>query len=91
MTKNGKQAFGTGYIFRCAGEPYLIGTRGSPKVTRSVRSVIFGNVREHSRKPDEAFEAAEKLMPNARRVELFSRTNRPGWDVWGNEAGKFNE
>lgn len=88
-TRHGKLAFGTGYILRCAGEPFLIGTRGSPRCARNVRSVIEGPVREHSRKPDEAFAAAEALMPDARRIELFSRETRPGWACWGNEAGKF--
>ena len=85
----GKQAFGTGYILRCAGEPFLIGTRGAPRTTRSVRSVVEGPLREHSRKPDEAFIAAENLIPDARRVELFSRQARAGWQTWGNEAQKF--
>lgn len=88
-TKHGKLAFGTGYILRCAGEPFLIGTRGTPKTTRSVRSVIEGPLREHSRKPDEAFVEAQRLMPDARRLELFSRQQRPGWDSWGNEITKF--
>lgn len=88
-TKNNKQAFGTGYILRCAGEPFLIGTRGAPKTTRSTRSVIEGQVRQHSRKPDEAFAAAEALMPNARRIELFSREQRFGWRVWGNQTDHF--
>ena len=87
----GKLAFGTGYILRCAGEPFLIGTRGKPKTTRSTRSVIEWRAREHSRKPDEAFTAAEALMPEARRLELFSRQARPGWTVWGNETEKFEE
>lgn len=89
MTVNGKQAFGPGYIFRGANEPVLIGTRGNPKTTKSVRSAFFGQVREHSRKPEEAYAVAEKLMPGANRLELFSRTDRPGWQVWGDEAGKF--
>lgn len=89
-TTHGKIAFGTGYILRCSNEPFLIGTRGNPKTTRSVRSGFTGLVREHSRKPEEAFAAAEKLMPSARRLELFSRTNRPGWDSFGDETGKFN-
>jgi N6-adenosine-specific RNA methylase IME4 len=88
-TTHGKLAFGTGYILRCAGEPFLIGTRGQPKTTRSTRSVIEGPIREHSRKPDEAFSAAEKLMPDARRLELFSRQQRDGWTVWGNQTDKF--
>ena len=89
--ETGKLSFGTGYILRCAGEPFLIGTRGKPKTTRSTRSVIEGRAREHSRKPDEAFAAAEALMPDARRIELFSRQPRSGWTVWGNETGKFAE
>lgn len=90
-TKHGKLAFGTGYILRCAGEPFLIGVRGKPKTTRAVRSVIEGPVREHSRKPNEAFAAAESLMPDARRIELFSRQHRTGWANWGDQVGKFDE
>lgn len=88
-TVNGKLGFGTGYILRSAGEPFLIATRGNPKTRRNVRSVIEGQIREHSRKPDEAFEAAEMMMPEARRIELFSRQRRPGWECWGNETGRF--
>jgi len=88
-TVTGKQAFGTGYVLRSAGEPFLIGTIGKPKTTRGTRSVIEGLAREHSRKPEEAFLAAERLMPDARRIEVFSRQSRPGWAVWGNETTKF--
>ena len=88
-TVNGKQAFGTGYILRCAGEPFLIGTIGNPKTARNVRSVIEGPVRQHSRKPDEAFAAAEALLPAVQRIELFSRQERDGWDVMGYQVGMF--
>jgi N6-adenosine-specific RNA methylase IME4 len=89
-TANGKQAFGTGYILRCAGEPFLIGTVGEPACTRSVRSVIEGVVREHSRKPEEAYAAAEALCHRAmNRADLFSRETRKGWTAWGHEVGKF--
>lgn len=88
-TRYGKLAFGTGYILRCAGEPFLIGTRGRVQTSRSVRSVVEGPLREHSRKPDEAFAAAESLIPGARRLELFSRQPRVGWTVWGDQSEKF--
>ncbi len=88
-TATGKQAFGTGYILRCAGEPFLIATTGDPWSAKNVRSVIEGPVREHSRKPDEAFEAAERLAGDVPRIELFSRQERQGWDVMGNEVSKF--
>lgn len=91
-TKHGKQAFGTGYILRCAGEPFLIGTRGKPKTARNVRSVIEGKIRKHSQKPEEAFRAAEAMMPprlypdGVKRLELFSRTDRTGWKHWGDQT-----
>ena len=89
-TKNGCLAFGPGYILRGAGEPFLIGTIGSPKTTRSCRSVVEGLAREHSRKPDEAYELIKRLMPGARRADLFSRETRPGWESWGDQSTKFN-
>ena len=90
-TKTGKTAFGTGYRLRSASEPFLLATIGNPETTSSVRNVVVGKVREHSRKPEEGYVAAEALMPAAVRVEVFSRTNRPGWLSWGDEAGKFGE
>lgn len=90
-TARGKTAFGTGYRARCASEPWLLGFHGNPANSRSERNVFEGAVREHSRKPDEAYQWAERYMPGAWRVELFSRTDRPGWDAWGDEIGKFNE
>lgn len=111
-TTRGKDAFGTGYILRSSNEPFLIGTRGSPRTTRSTRSTlptyndargqlfegdwpavsvtIEAPVREHSAKPDAAYEAAEMLMPDRRYLELFSRRSRPGWTAWGDEAGKLD-
>lgn len=50
---------------------------------------IEATAREHSRKPNEAYEACEELMPDVRRLDLFSRESRPGWTAWGDEAGKF--
>lgn len=88
--ETGKLAFGTGYLLRSAGEPFLIGTIGKPATARNVRSVIEGPRREHSRKPEEAYAAAEALMPAARRIELFAREQRPGWAAWGDETTKFN-
>jgi N6-adenosine-specific RNA methylase IME4 len=90
-TIHGKVAFGTGYILRSANEPFLIGTRGEPRTSKSVRSAFHGLAREHSRKPEEGYREAERLIPNARRLELFSRTDRAGWQSWGDEAGKFGE
>lgn len=92
VTKNGKSAFGPGYRLRTNSEPYLIGTRGNPPIgARNLRNGFDGLIRAHSQKPEESYERAERMAPGVRRVELFSRTNRPGWDCWGDEAGKFGD
>ncbi|MCC6172043.1 MAG: DNA methyltransferase [Gammaproteobacteria bacterium] len=89
-TTLGATAFGPGYRLRSSCEPFLLCTAGNPGTSRSARNLIEGLRREHSRKPDEAFAWCERYMPDARRVELFSRESRPGWDTWGFEAGKFD-
>jgi len=65
--------------------------RPMPLANESIRQVVLAPKREHSRKPDEVFERIEALYPNARRLEMFSRENRPGWDSWGDQTGLFDE
>lgn len=91
-TIKGKVAFGTGYILRSAHEPILVGVRGNPLTAKNVRSIFDGQVREHSRKPEEGYRWAESLMPAVRaRLELFSRTDRKGWSSWGDQVGQWKE
>ena len=42
--------------------------------------------REHSRKPDEAYELIERMYPDLPKIELFARSAREGWASWGNQA-----
>jgi N6-adenosine-specific RNA methylase IME4 len=89
--KNGRLAFGTGYVLRDAHEPFIIAKRGKPKInSRSIRSVIMAPRREHSRKPEEAYEAASALAGDVAKADLFSRQTRPGWVAWGDEITKFD-
>lgn len=93
LTVHQKVSFGTGYVLRNAHEPFLIGAIGAPRTSRSVRSVVMGEVREHSRKPEAAYLAAEELVPDApgrkvRRASLFERVPRKGWDGWGDQYGQ---
>ncbi|QHL90759.1 DNA methyltransferase [Sphingomonas changnyeongensis] len=55
----------------------------------AVSNVILAPRRAHSQKPDAVAEAIERLYPEASRLEMFARTLRPGWDLWGDEVGKF--
>jgi N6-adenosine-specific RNA methylase IME4 len=89
-TINDEISMGPGYRLRSVCEPYFIAIKGAPK-TKAIPNFFRGVRREHSRKPEEGFEWFERLAVNAkRRLELFSRTSRPGWDTWGYEAGKFD-
>ena len=87
---SGKRAFGPGYIFRTTTEPFLVGTIGEPAYrSKSVRNLIESVRREHSRKPPEAREMIDRLLPDVFACELFGREPWPGREVWGNEVDRF--
>ena len=46
--------------------------------------------REHSRKPDEFYDVVKRVCPEP-RIDIFSREDRDGYDVWGLEAGMFDD
>lgn len=89
-TINGKGRLGPGYIVRTMHEDVLIGRVGNPFRAKPMPSLFDGLAREHSRKPDEFYALVERFAPMARRIDLFSRQSRPGWESWGNEATKFD-
>lgn len=99
-TITGKPSFGPGYRVRTTCEPFLLCIKGNPstaaarRMRNAVESIVDNAIdglrREHSRKPEEAYKWGEDYLPGARRLELFSRQSRPGWDTWGYEAGKFD-
>lgn len=80
---------GLGYHTRQNVELCLIATKGKPKrVDGGVHQVVMAPRREHSRKPDEVYDRIEKLYPGP-YLEMFSRTNREGWDHHGDQAGRW--
>jgi N6-adenosine-specific RNA methylase IME4 len=90
-----KDRVGTGYWARNRHEHLLIGARGSGVCPRfrgiaSVDSVIEGQQRGHSHKPDRATEIIELYHPGVPKLELFARETRPGWDAWGDQVGLFD-
>ena len=48
--------------------------------------VIREQVKRHSQKPQCAYEMLEDMFPDTKKLELFARNKRPGWDCWGNEV-----
>jgi N6-adenosine-specific RNA methylase IME4 len=78
-----------GFWTRSNSEPCLLATRGKPKrKDAGVRMGVIEQARQHSRKPDCVPSRIERLVAGP-YLELFARTKRPGWTVWGNQTDKF--
>lgn len=81
---------GLGLTTRKNAEFCLLARRGNARrVAKNVREVIMSPVREHSRKPDEAYDRVRSYCEGP-YLELFARQSRPGWSTWGAEATKFD-
>ncbi|MGA8382079.1 MAG: MT-A70 family methyltransferase [Stellaceae bacterium] len=77
---------GLGFWTRANPELCLLATRGHPHRRRAdVRKLIVSPRREHSRKPDEAYQRIEALCEGP-YLEMFARFSRPGWERWGAES-----
>ncbi len=81
-------AIGMGAYTRSNPEPCLLAFRGKPLrvAVHDVTAVIMSPLQEHSRKPEVQYNRIEALYPQHRKIELFARRRREGWDVFGNEV-----
>lgn len=82
-----------GYHSRKQVEPCLLFKKGKglPVLAHDVRQLIIAPPREHSRKPEEQYDRLLALYGDVPRCELFARSPRAGWDVWGNQTDKFGD
>ncbi|KKL88963.1 hypothetical protein LCGC14_1919440, partial [marine sediment metagenome] len=85
---------GSGFYVRGRHELLIIATKGSmapddKHISPPIGSVLEASVREHSRKPEEVYDIIERLYPDRRYLELFARAEREGWEVFGDEVGKY--
>ncbi|EHL24144.1 MT-A70 family protein [Acidovorax sp. NO-1] len=87
----------TGPRLNCGGgtatmhhELLLVGTRGAGVLIADTKarapSVFKARVGKHSAKPVVVHQRLETLYPDVSRIELFSRTDRTGWTIFGNEV-----
>ena len=83
----GKSAGMPLYGFRWNAEFILIGYKNKPPLwpKRKLIPLVFQaeNIK-HSKKPDRFYEMVEVL--GNKRIDIFARNKRDGWDVWGNEV-----
>lgn len=54
-------------------------------------SVFSEASREHSRKPDVAYAMISEMFPSERKIDVFSREKREGWEQWGDQLDFFNK
>src|SRR5262245_5383630 len=88
----GPDGRGVGFYFRNVTELLLFGVKGKNARTREAGrrqvNIIPSRKREHSRKPDEAYDIIEACSPGP-YLELFARGTRKGWTAWGNQAEDY--
>jgi len=84
-----KPQIGMGYYFRQQHELLLVATRGSipaPSPATRPGSVFTADRTKHSAKPAEFAGFIEAMYPTLPKIELFCRSPRDGWAVWGNQV-----
>lgn len=50
-----------------------------------IHTVFTEKVKRHSQKPEIAYQIIERLYPNLKKLEMYARLPRDGWDCWGND------
>ena len=86
--QNEKVQIGMGWNVRGASESLLIGKIGNyplPEPENRPKSVLEAPRTRHSEKPELSYITIEKMYPDARRLEIFSRKPRRGWFCVGNQ------
>ena len=84
-----KQKVNPGWYTMSQVELCLVGKIGripQPRGARNVRQFISELRTAHSAKPNHVRTMIELMFPTQRKIELFARSEQPGWDVWGNEV-----
>lgn len=77
---------GIGWFVYTRHEILLIGTKGETfHPLQKPISCINAKVGKHSSKPNEFYGIIE-TMYEGKKIELFSRNKREGWESWGNEV-----
>jgi len=79
---------GLGGAFVQTTEYLIYARRGSLKPTKRIDSTWFQVNRQnrHSKKPDFFADMIVDMFGDLKRIELFARDKKEGWDVFGNEV-----
>lgn len=93
LNSDGSPFFGIGHYTKSNAEVCLLAIKGKglPVKDNRISSVVMSVRREHSRKPDQIYSLIERLYGDVRRIELFARNKRVGWEAWGNQVPKESQ
>ena len=83
-----KPSFGMGNYFRGQTEQVLFGVKGNQPLKRHDVGTVFHAPRGpegHSSKPAEFYDLVESCSPGP-YLEMFSRSERPQWVMWGESS-----
>jgi len=81
-----KEKMGMGHWLRCQSEFCLLGIKGKPEwELYDERDIIRSARNNHSEKPDEFYKMIEKMCPAQKKIDIFARKKREGWEVFGDE------
>ncbi len=81
---------GPGPWLRGQTEHAIFATRGKPPLPlKAPTTLITEEKREHSQKPEAFYKLVEEHFPGG-RLELFGRTERPGWVLWNPDQTRFD-
>jgi len=82
-----KPSIGMGNYFRGSTEHVLFGVNGSQELKRKDVGTWFQAPRgnQHSAKPNEFYTLVESCSPGP-YLDVFGRTTRDGWTVWGEDS-----
>jgi N6-adenosine-specific RNA methylase IME4 len=58
----------------------------SPRGARNIKQLIEVPRGKHSEKPSEVRVNIDKMFPSQKKIELFARSQSPGWRSWGLDA-----
>ncbi len=84
-----KDRMGVGDWLRGQTEHCILAVKGKPIINLTNQTTVLNApLREHSRKPDEFYDMVGVLCPG-KKIDVFSRESREGWDQWGCEPDKF--
>lgn len=70
-------------------KPYLLPI--NKRVRGKFSTIIEEKSRQHSRKPDRAYNIIHQMYPAYYKIDIFSREKRKHFDQWGDQINYFKE